>query len=158
MVVSHEAANLKNTDADVEAFTDEAFGEFFMQKLGEAMEYKGEYATIIEVLTNVNHNAWLDSAVAYQEANYPDMKLVSAKTETNADVNQAQSVCEELLKTYPNLKGIMGTGSADVIGAGLAIENKGLTGQVAAIGCTSPNDAAQYLDNGSIYMIGLRCV
>lgn len=155
VVISHEAANLNNTDADIEAFTDQAFGEFFMQSLGESMGYEGEYATIIEELTNANHNAWLDAAVAYQEENYPDMTLVSSKTETKADVNQAQSICEELFKTYPNIKGIMGTGSADVIGAGLAIENKGLTGKVATTGCTSPNDAAQYLNNGSISMIGL---
>lgn len=155
VVVSHEAANLVNTDADIEAFTDQAFGEFFMESLGKSMDYKGEYATIIEELTNANHNAWLDAAVAYQEANYPDMTLVSAKTETKADVNKAQSICEELFKTYPELKGIMGTGSADVIGAGLAIENKGLVGKVATTGCTSPNDAAQYLNSGSISMIGL---
>lgn len=155
VVVSHEAANLNNTDADIEAFTDQAFGEFFMQSLGKSMNYEGEYATIIEELTNANHNAWLDAAVAYQEENYPDMTLVSAKTETKADVSQAQSICEELFRTYPDLKGIMGTGSADVIGAGLAIENKGLMGKVATTGCTSPNDAAQYLNNGSISMIGL---
>lgn len=155
VVISHEAANLNSTDADIEAFTDQAFGEFFMQSLAESMGYEGEYATIIEELTNANHNAWLDAAVAYQKENYPDMTLVSEKTETKADVNQAQSICEELFKTYPELKGIMGTGSADVIGAGLAIENKGLAGKVAATGCTSPNDAAQYLNNGSISMIGL---
>lgn len=155
VVVSHEAPNLVSTDADVEAFTDEAFGEFFMQCLGEAMGYEGEYATIIEALTNPNHNIWTDSAIAYQEANYPNMKCVSMKNETNADVSKAQSICEELMKTYPNLKGIMGTGSADIVGAGLAIENKGMIGKIFSVGCTSPADAAQYLESGSVSMIGL---
>ena len=155
VVVSHEAPTLKNTDADVEAFTDEAFGEFFMQSLAKAMNYEGEYATIIESLMNPNHNIWTDSAIAYQVANYPDMTCVSSKNETNADVSQAQSICEELMKTYPNLKGIMGTGSADIVGAGLAIENKGMIGKIASVGCTSPADAAQYLESGSVSMIGL---
>ena len=155
VVVSHEAPNLVSTDADVEAFTDEAFGEYFMECLAEAMDYEGEYATIIESLTNPNHNIWIDSAVAYQEANYPDMTCVSSKNETNADVSQAQSICEELMKTYPNIKGIMGTGSADIVGAALAIENKDMIGKIAAVGCTSPADAAQYLDSGSATMIGL---
>lgn len=155
VVVSHEAPTLKNTDADVEAFTDEAFGEFFMQSLAKAMNYEGEYATIIESLMNPNHNIWTDSAIAYQVANYPDMTCVSSKNETNADVSQAQSICEELMKTYPNLKGIMGTGSADIVGAGLAIENKGMIGKIASVGCTSPADAAQYLESGSVSMIGI---
>lgn len=155
VVVSHEAPNLISTDADIEAFTDVAFGEFFMQSLGKAMNYEGEYATIIEALTNPNHNIWTDSAIAYQVANYPNMTCVSSKNETNADVSKAQSICEELMRTYPNLKGIMGTGSADIVGAGLAIESKGMIGKIFSVGCTSPADAAQYLETGSVSMIGL---
>lgn len=154
-VVSHEAPTLKNIDVGVEAFTDEDFGEFLMEAMAQKMGGEGEYATIIESLTNTNHNTWTDAAIAYQEANYPDMVCVSSKNETKGDVSQAQSVTEELLKSYPNVKGIMGTGSADVPGACLAIENRGLSGQIAVVGCTSPQDAKQYLDEGTCTMIGL---
>lgn len=154
IVVAHEAPTLQNIDAGVEPFTDQAFGEFLMEALAQKMGGEGEYATIIESLTNTNHNNWTDAAIAYQKENYPDMVCVSEKNETKGDVNQAQAVCEELLKSYPNLKGIMGTGSADVPGAALAVENRGLSGEIGIVGCTSPQDAKTYLDDGTVTMVG----
>ena len=42
---------------------------------------------------------------------------------------------KELIKAYPDLKGIQGSASTTAAGAGLAVEEKGLQDKIAVVGC-----------------------
>lgn len=152
-VVSHEASTIQNVDWDIEAFKNAAYGEHFMKKLGECMGGKGEYAVFVGSLTSKSHNEWVDAAIAYQKANFPDMKMVGSKNETNDDQQQAYAKTQELLRAFPNVRGFEGSASTDVAGIGLALEERGMGDDTCVVGTSLPSIAAQYLDTGSVDMI-----
>jgi simple sugar transport system substrate-binding protein len=152
-VVSHEASTIQNVDWDIEAFRNEAFGEHFMKKLGECMGGEGEYAVFVGSLASESHNEWVDAAVAYQRAHFPDMKLVGSKNETADDQQQAYAKTQELLRAFPDLRGFQGSGSTDVAGIGQALEEQGKSDDTCVVGTSLPSIAAPYLDKGSVDMI-----
>jgi simple sugar transport system substrate-binding protein len=152
-VVSHEASTIKNVDWDIEAFKNAAYGEHFMKSLGKCMGGKGEYAVFVGSLTSKSHNEWVDAAIAYQKANFPDMKMVGSKNETNDDQQQAYAKTQELLRAFPNVRGFEGSASTDVAGIGLALEERGMGKDTCVVGTSLPSIATQYLDTGSVDMI-----
>ena len=150
VVITHEAADIQNADYDIEAFQNDAYGEEIMKNLAECMGEQGEYAVFVGSLTSKSHNQWVDAAVAYQEANYPDMTLVGDKNETFDDQQQAYSKTQELLRTYPDLKGFQGSASTDVAGVGLAVEERGMEDATCVMGTSLPSISAQYLETGAV--------
>jgi len=153
VVISHEASNLKNIDYDVEAFDNAAYGEHLMAKLGELTDGQGEYATFVGNLTTKTHNEWIDAAIKLQENSFPGMKQVAERLESNDDQKTAYEKTRELLKKYPNLAGIQGSGMPDAAGAALAVEEMGLTGKVKIVGTSLVSVAGKYLQSGSLDMI-----
>lgn len=152
-VVGHEASSLTNVTYDVEAFDNAAYGEHLMEALAQAMGGEGEYAVFVGHLTAKTHNEWVDAAIAYQKQKYPQMKLVTDKIESNEQQQTAYQKTKELLRTYPNLKGIQGSAGEDVVGAALAVEEAGLTGKVSIVGTSLVSVAGPYLETGEINMI-----
>lgn len=153
VVIAHEAANIKNADYDIEAFDNTAYGEHFMEKLGELMGGKGQYTTFVGSLTATSHNEWCDGSLAYQEANFPDMELVSPKNETTEDAENAYQKTKELLAAYPELVGFQGSAMTDVPGAARAIEEAGKADSTFVVGTSLVSTSGQYLETGAIDMI-----
>jgi simple sugar transport system substrate-binding protein len=152
-VVSHEASTIQNVNWDIEAFKNAAYGEHFMKKLGECMGGKGEYAVFVGSLTSKSHNEWVDAAIAYQKANFPDMKMVGSKNETADDQQQAYAKTQELLRAFPNVRGFEGSASTDVAGIGLALEERGMNKDTCVVGTSLPSISTQYLETGAVDMI-----
>ncbi|MCF6327484.1 MAG: autoinducer 2 ABC transporter substrate-binding protein [Devosiaceae bacterium] len=153
VVVSHEAASLQNVSYDIEAFQNEDFGANLMKNLAACLGGEGEYAVFVGSLTSQTHNQWVDGAIAYQEANFPDMVLVGDRNETFDDQQQAYEKAQEVLRAYPNIKGFQGSASTDVAGIGLAIEERGLEDSTCVAGTSLPSIAGQYLETGAVDMI-----
>jgi simple sugar transport system substrate-binding protein len=155
IVISHEAPDAQNVHYDIEAFQNSAYGEHFIKALAELTGGSGEYAIIVGSVQAQTHMEWANSALAYQKVNYPNMKLVGDFVESNEDHNTAYTKTQELLKTYPNLKGIIGCSVIDPAGAALAVEEAGKVGQVFVIGTSVVDVVAQYLESGAVSMISL---
>lgn len=153
-VVTHEAASQENTTYDLEAFKNEDFGANHMKNLAECMGGEGEYAVFVGSLTSQTHNQWVDGAIAYQKANFPNMTLVGDKNETFDDQQKAYEKAQEVLRAYPNIKGMQGSASTDVAGIGLAIEERGLADTTCVFGTSLPSIAGQYLETGAVDGIG----
>ncbi|NLD51430.1 MAG: substrate-binding domain-containing protein, partial [Clostridiales bacterium] len=104
-----------------------------------------------------SHNEWADAGVAHQKAKYPNMTLLESEprveSEDNGDV--AYNKAKELLKKYPDLKGIMGTSSYDAPGVARAIEELGLVGKVFTSGTGMPADNKALLESGSVKSLTL---
>ena len=149
VVITHEGADLKNVDYDIEAFSNEGYGAFIMQNLAEAMGEEGVYTTMVASLTNGSHNEWADAAVEYQKEHYPNMTLLDDNGDT------AYNVAKELIKTYPDLKGIMGTSSFDAPGVARAIQELGLVDKFFTSGTGMPADNAELLKSGVIKSLTL---
>ncbi|MDO4939226.1 MAG: substrate-binding domain-containing protein [Lachnospiraceae bacterium] len=156
IVIGTEASTMENMDWDVEAFDNDGIGGFLMKTLAEQMGEEGEYVTMVGDLTNESNNNWADSAVRYQESNYPNMKLIDDKrVASNFDAEKAYSVVKELKQKYPDLKGILGTSSFDAPGAARAIKEMGLTGEMFAISVAMPSETSNYLEDGTLKSIAL---
>ncbi|MBO6640472.1 MAG: autoinducer 2 ABC transporter substrate-binding protein [Roseitalea sp.] len=153
-VITHEAAAQQNTHYDIEAFRNEDFGANLMEQLATCMGGEGEYAVFVGSLTSQTHNQWVDGAIAHQEANYPNMTLVGDKNETFDDAQNAYQKAQEVLRAFPNVKGMQGSASTDVAGIGLAIEERGMEEATCVFGTSLPSIAGQYLETGAVDGIG----
>ena len=153
-VITHEAASQQNINYDIEAFVNEDFGANLMEQLATCMEGKGEYAVFVGSLTSQTHNQWVDGAIAYQKEKYPDMTMVGDKNETFDDSQKAYEKAQEVLRAFPNIKGMQGSASTDVAGIGLAVEERGMEDATCVFGTSLPSIAGQYLDTGAVDGIG----
>jgi len=144
-------------DYDIEAFSNSAFGAFTMDNLAAAMGEEGVYTTMVGHVTNASHNEWADGGVARQKEKYPNMTLLEeeprVESEDNGDI--AYQKAKELLKKYPDLKGIMGNSSFDSPGVARAIDELGLIGKVFTAGTGLPAANAEILKSGAVNALTL---
>lgn len=154
VVITHEAASQQNISYDIEAFVNEDFGANLMEQMAQCMGGEGEYAVFVGSLTSQTHIQWVDGGIAHQKANYPNMTLVGDKNETFDDSEKAYQKAQEVLRAYPNVKGMQGSASTDVAGIGLAIEERGMEDATCVFGTSLPSIAEQYLENGAVDGIG----
>ncbi len=153
IVVCHEASNQINADAIIEAFDNHTFGAHLMDHLAHFMNKEGEFAVFVGSLTSKSHNEWVDGAINRQREKYPQMKLVTERIEEYDNQNLAYEKVKELIKAYPNLKGIQGSASTTAAGAGLAVEEKGLQDKIAVVGCGLVSMCRQYMESNSVKLI-----
>ncbi len=151
IVIGHEAATAKagTLNYDVEAFDNCAYGEEMMKEVATRMGESGQYIQFVGSLTNASHNEWQDCAKAYADANYPNLEFV-AKYESKEDQEVAYNTMKDVLKTYPDVKGVLGSAAGDVVGAGRAIEEAGLQDAVAVVGTSIPSYAGELLKTGAV--------
>ena len=152
-VITHEAPEIQNADWDIEAFQNEDYGRNLMDELASRMDEKGQYAVMVGSLSSATHMDWVQSAIAYQKEKYPDMQQVGDIIETQDDSQVAYESMKELLSAYPNIKGIQGSASTDVVGVGQAVDEAGLQDEISVVGTSVPSDAKAGLNNGSIDLI-----
>ena len=153
-VITHEAAQQENTMFDIEAFRNEEFGANLMDRMAACMGEEGEYAVFVGSLGSQTHNQWVDGAIARQEEAYPNMTLVGDKNETFDDQQQAYARAQEVLRAFPNIKGMQGSASTDVAGIGLAVEERGMEDATCVFGTSLPSIAGQYMETGAVDGIG----
>lgn len=153
VVVTHEADNQKNTQADVEAFDNASYGAALNEKLAQCMGGKGKWTSFVGSLGSRTHIQWVDAAKANAKK-YPGMQLVDEKNESFDDANKVYEKTKEILRKYPDIKGFQGSAGNDVIGMGRAIEEAHLQNKVCVVGTGLPNPTAQYLDSGAVKAIG----
>lgn len=149
-VITHEAETMVNTDIDLEAFDNNAFGEHLNKQLAECMGGEGKWTTFVGSVGSLTHMQWAGGGIANAAANQPGMELVSENNESFNDPNNAYDLARELLRTYPDIKGFQGSSAIDVIGIGRAIEEAGLQDSTCVYGIGLPKDSGQYLDTGAI--------
>lgn len=153
-VITHEAASQQNTQYDIEAFRNEDFGANLMDRMAACMGEEGEYAVFVGSLGSQTHNQWVDGAIARQQEAYPDMTLVGDKNETFDDQQEAYARAQEVLRAFPDIKGMQGSASTDVAGIGLAIEERGMEDDTCVFGTSLPSIAGQYMETGAVDGIG----
>lgn len=152
IVITHEAASMDASvrDYDVEAFQNAAYGENFMEELGELTGGTGKYIQFVGALTSVSHNEWCDAAQALQEEKFPEMECLG-RYETGDDATSSYNQTKELLQSNPDIVAIEGSASTDILGAAQAVEELGLSGKVAIVGTSMASICGDYVQNGTVY-------
>jgi simple sugar transport system substrate-binding protein len=149
-VITHESPDQQGNTWNIEMIDSVKFGEAHMESLAKAMGGEGEYIMYVGSLTVPLHNFWADKAVAYQEANYPKMKLVADRFGVAESVDDSYRTAVDMMKAHPNLKGVLAFGSNGPIGAGRAIKDQGKIGKVSLIGPFTPGQGKDLLKDGAI--------
>ena len=149
-VITHEGPEQEGRTWNVELIDSVKFGEAQMKKLAEEMGEEGEYVVYVGTLTTPLHNIWADAAIAYQEKNYPNMKLATDRFPGADEIDTSYRTTLDVLKAYPNLKGILGFGSNGPIGAGNAVREKRMGKKIAIVGTVLPSQAKPLIMDGTI--------
>lgn len=150
IVITQEGATQENKTWDLGLMSSQAYGEAQMKALAREMGEEGEYVVYVGTLTTTGHNQWADAAVAYQKEHYPKMKLVADRFPGADFIDQSTKVTQDVLQTYPNLRGILSMGSNGPIGAGNVLKQRRLEKKIALVGTVIPSQAAAHIKSGVI--------
>jgi simple sugar transport system substrate-binding protein len=149
-IVTHEASNQKNTDVDIEAFNNPAYGAHIMDQLGKCMGGKGKYVAFVGHLTAQSHMEWVAGALAQAKSKFKGIQRIGGPIEGVEDANVAYQKTKDLLAKYPDIKGFEGSAATDVAGIGRAIQEAGLQNKTCVYGTSIPSIAGKYLKDGSV--------
>jgi len=150
IVVTHEASNQENMDADIEAFDNAAYGAQIVENLSECMGGEGQYAAFVGNLTAKTHMEWVQGGLDWATENAPGIERVVDPIESKEDESVAYERAKEILATYPEIKGFQGSAGTDVAGIARAVQEAGRTDDVCVMGTSIPSVASKYLEDGSI--------
>lgn len=113
----------------------------------------GDVAIVTATLTAANQNEWI-KYMTERLAKYPGLKLVATKpSDDKADV--AFQVTQDLMKAYPNLKGVFAVTSVAFPAAADAIKQAGKSGQVLVTGLATPNSMKAFVKDGTVKSVFL---
>jgi simple sugar transport system substrate-binding protein len=149
-VITHEGPEQDGRDWNIDLIDSVRFGEVQMQRLAKDLNEEGDYVVYVGTLTTPLHNKWADAAIAYQKEHYPKMKLVADRFPGADEIDTSYKTTLDVIKAYPNLKGILGFGSNGPIGAGNAVREKRLSKKIAVVGTVLPSQAKDLIEDGII--------
>jgi rhamnose ABC transporter rhamnose-binding protein len=108
----------------------------------------GKVAIITATLTAANQNEWI-KYMKVRLKTYPKLELITIKP-SNEDQKLAFQTAQDLMKTYPDLKGIFAISSVAFPGAAEAVKQSGKAGKVMVTGLSTPNDMKAYVNDGTV--------
>ncbi len=153
VVVTHEADNQKNTNANIEAFDNAAYGVALNEKLASCMGKQGKWTSFVGSLGSQTHMQWV-GAGSNNAKKYAGMTLVDPNNESFDDANKTYEKAKEILRKHPDIRGFQSSAGNDVLGIGRAVEEAGLIGKVCVVGTGLPTPSAKLLESGAITAIG----
>jgi ABC-type sugar transport system substrate-binding protein len=114
---------------------------------------EGEVAIITATLTAANQNEWM-KYMKERLPTYPKLTLVAVKP-SNEDQKLAFQVAQDLLRAYPNLRGIFAISSVAFPGAAEAVRQSSKKGKVLVTGLSTPNDMREFVKDGTVVSVVL---
>lgn len=138
----------------VGADTDKNLAEKLIDIIAEDIGGKGKIAFMVAGLGAENQIAKMEAAKAKLKAEYPEIELV-ATVSSNDEMQVSLTNAQNLLKTYPDLKGIVGFAGGEAPSAAEAVEQAVQAGEIKAgqvkiTGIGWPNMCRKYIKNGTI--------
>ncbi len=128
------------------------FGKGLVEALVKEMGPEGDIAIITTSFTAPNQVKWIEGIEKHIAAAYPGLKIVDTRP-AGENTERAYRLTQDLLKSMPNLKGVIALGVPNVPGAIDAIKEAGMIGKVAIVGNATPNVARKYLKDGDVKSI-----
>jgi simple sugar transport system substrate-binding protein len=149
-VVTHEASNQRNTDVDIEAFPNAAYGAHLMDNLASCMGRKGTYVAFVGHRSARSHMEWVRGAYAEARRKYPHVTRLGGPIESLEHADVAYRKAKQLLTRYPHLGGFEGSSAVDVAGIGRAVREAGRQASTCVVGTSTPATVGSYLHDGSV--------
>jgi ribose transport system substrate-binding protein len=143
--------NSKGTDylafAGIEDFY--SHGLQLGELLAEKMEYKGQVAMLIGTLSATPH-ILRTQGIKDALAKYPDIEIVSEQAD-NDSLEEAVTLTEQLMNTYPDLKAITSSDGSAAAGASIAVKDTDKAGKLIIVGFDAIDETIEGLKNGTIF-------
>jgi ribose transport system substrate-binding protein len=114
----------------------------------------GEEGEVYIQNTNAETSTVMQRSQGFREgmAKYPNITIVDEQFCLDDPVLAAQQT-DAVLKAHPNLKGVFGVNVFSFQGAGNAVVNAGLAGNVELAAWDATKDAIQLLEDGTVTMV-----
>jgi ABC-type sugar transport system substrate-binding protein len=168
MTFSNEGYTLKNVTFDIEAMSNQAFGEAMMKA---AVRYAGgnaNYVVSVGFLKAMPQEEWADFEIAYQQKSAPGLKNLlgyskgTDRFEDNEDSKIATTKITDYIQNNKDLNLIIGNSETTGVVAGEIISKQKLKGKVFYLGTGFPVTIGQYIRKDIVqegffydpYMIG----
>ena len=115
-------------------------------------DQSGDVVIISSDATSANQNSWI-------KAMEPALAKSNLKLQTikfpGENAGNALADAQDVIKVYPNLKGIFGISSVSFPGAAEAVRQAGKTGEIKVTGLAVPSDMRSFVDDGTVNSIVL---
>ncbi|MFN3421656.1 MAG: substrate-binding domain-containing protein [Armatimonadota bacterium] len=106
-------------------------------------------AVVTSSFTAPNQSEWLKRMKSYMAKSYPKMKLLTVKP-SEESLELAFKVTMDILKAYPQVRGVFGLSSVAFPGAAEAVRQAGKKGKVAVVGLSTPKSMRDYVHDGTV--------
>jgi rhamnose transport system substrate-binding protein len=148
--IAPEGRNIHVNQADAEGI-----GRVQVQMISDIIGGKGKIAILSATSTAPNQNEWIkwmeDELTKPEYAGIELVATVYGDDEDEKSYNEAMG----LMKTYPDLAGIISPTSVGIAAAGRAVTDEGKIGQVFVTGLGTPNQLREYVKSGAIPQFAL---
>ena len=115
-------------------------------------EVGGDVVIVSSDPTSANQNSWIEIMKPALEATR--LKLVTIKYPGENSSN-ALADSQDVIKKYPDLKGIFGISSVSFPGAAEAVDQSGKSGQIMVTGLSLPSDMKRFVQSGTVKSVVL---
>jgi rhamnose transport system substrate-binding protein len=127
----------------------EGIGRIEVQVIAELIGYKGEIAILSAASGMPNQTKWIEWMLEeLKDPKYKDMKLVDTVYGDDDDTKSYQKM-QGLMKSYPNLKGVISPTSVGIAAGARAITDAGVIGKIVITGLGTPSQLKKYVENGA---------
>jgi rhamnose transport system substrate-binding protein len=142
------AVNANSRLIHVNQANPERIGRVQIEAVSEMIGGEGQIAVLSATSQATNQNLWIEwMKKELEKPEYANIELV--KVAYGDDLrDKSVSETEALLKSYPDLKGIIAPTTVGIAAAGKVLTDKGLEGKVALTGLGLPSEMASYIENG----------
>lgn len=113
---------------------------------------QGKVVIISSDATSANQNAWIAEMKPALEKSSLELATIKYPGE-NASNALADAI--DVIKKYPDLKGIFGISSVSFPGSAEAVEQSDKSGQIMVTGLSTPNDMKKFVQNGTVKSVVL---
>ena len=115
-------------------------------------DQEGDVVIISSDATSANQNSWIDAMKPAIEESKLTLQTIKYPGENAAN---ALADAQDLIKVYPNLKGIFGISSVSFPGAAEAVRQAGKGGEIKVTGLAVPSEMKSYVDDGTVNSVVL---
>jgi rhamnose transport system substrate-binding protein len=127
----------------------EGIGRIEVQVMAELIGNEGEIAILSAAAGMPNQTKWIEWMLEeLKDPKYSKMKLVDTVYGDDDDTKSYQKM-QGLMKSYPNLKGVISPTSVGIAAGARAITDAGKIGKIVITGLGTPNQLREYVKNGA---------
>ena len=148
--IAPEGRTLHINQADAEGI-----GRAQVQMIANIIGGKGKIAILSATSTAPNQNEWIKwMEDELSKPEYAEIELVATVYGDDED-EKSYNEMMGLMKTYPDLVGVISPTSVGIAAAGRAVTDDGKVGQVFVTGLGTPNQLREYVKSGAIPQFAL---